>query len=311
MSRETVVVTGAAGRVGTHIVQALHEHGFVVQATVQRTPLPEHPLARLAPPLQVCNLASLPEQEIYTWLQDVRPQALIHAAALSDVSECERQPELAFLLNAQASALLARICARLQIHFLLLSSEQVFAGNVSPQYLYKEDDAVGPLNCYGRSKVQAELAVREACAGRTAWTICRLSVVYGAPHAPGFWRPDFLRWVHDSLVRGERLRIVSDQVNSPLLIGDLQQALLALVRQRRQGIYHLAGRTTLSRSACALQVAYACGLDAGLIQAVRSDKLDLGAPRPLNVGLSISKLKLETGVSPRSLAAGLAATLPL
>jgi len=311
MSTETVVVTGAAGRVGTHIVQAFLAHGSPVQASVHRTPPPEHPLARLAIPQQVLNLATLPEQDIYDWLQSVRPQALIHAAALSDVTECERQPELAFLLNVRVSAMLARICARLQIHFLLLSSEQVFAGTAHAPYLYREEDALAPLNCYGRSKVQAELATRDACAGRSAWTICRLSSVYGAAHAPGFWRPDFLRWVHDSLLRREPVRIVTDQVNAPLSIGDLQEALLALVRQRRQGIYHLAGCSPVSRYACALQVARACGLDETLIQPVCTDELHLGVPRPLNVGLCISKLRRETGIYPRSLAAGLAASLPL
>jgi dTDP-4-dehydrorhamnose reductase len=259
----------------------------------------------------VLNLAALPEQEVSRWLQSIRPQALVHGAALSDVADCERQPELAFLLNARVTEMLARICARQQIHFLLLSSEQVFAGTASPHRLYNEEDAVAPLNCYGRSKVQAELVTRDTCAGRTPWTICRLSVVYGPAHAPGFWRPDFLRWVHSTLARGESVRIVTDQVNSPLFIGDLQAALVALVQQRLQGIYHLAGCTPLSRYDCALQIAGASGLDETLIQPVRTSSLDLGAPRPLNVGLCIKKIRRQAGIHPRSFAAGLAACLPL
>jgi dTDP-4-dehydrorhamnose reductase len=311
MSKETVVVTGAAGRVGTQIVQAFVDAGYAVQASVHRAPPPDHPLVRQPAPLYRLNLATLPEQEVSCWLQSVRPRALVHAAALSDVTDCERQPELAFLLNARVSAMLARICARLQIHFLLLSSEQVFAGTASPHSLYSEEDAVAPLNCYGKSKVQAELVTRDACAGHTTWTICRLSVVYGSMHASGFWRPDFLHWVHSTLARGEAVRIVTDQVNSPIFIGDLQEALLALVRQRLAGIYHLAGCAPVSRYDCALQVARASGLDESLIRPVRTSELDLGVPRPLNVGLCIKKLKRETGIHPRELAAGLASCLPL
>lgn len=307
MITETVVVTGAAGRVGTTIVQAFRQAGYAVQALVHTAPRPEHPLAHEPASITVLDLAALPQQEVSRWLQRIRPVALVHAAALSDVADCERQPELADLLNVRVTGMLARICAQQQIHFLMISSEQVFAGTASPHQLYHEEDAVHPLNCYGRSKVQAEVATRQTCAQQTAWTICRLSVVYGLPPAPGLWRPDFLHWVCSGLAHGERLRIVTDQVNSPVFVGDLTGILVALVRQRLQGIYHVAGRTPLSRYQCALQIARAYGLDETLLWPVSTAELDLGARRPLNVGLCIEKVGQATGICPRSLAEGLAA----
>jgi dTDP-4-dehydrorhamnose reductase len=307
MSKETVVVTGARGRVGTRIVQALLEAGYAVHALAHSALADGHPLARESVSLSVLNLAALPEQEVAAWLQRVQPVALVHAAALSDVADCERQPELAFLLNARVTALLARVCAQQRLHFVMISSEQVFAGSASPDRLYCEDDPVGPLNCYGHSKAQGEIATRQTCAYRTAWTICRLSVVYGLAYAPGLWRPDFVQWVHSALARGERLRIVADQVNSPIFIDDLSAILVAIVRQRLPGIYHVAGRTPLSRYDCARQIARAYHLDETLLLPVPTAQLDLGARRPLNVGLCIEKVRRETGIHPRSLAAGLAA----
>jgi dTDP-4-dehydrorhamnose reductase len=132
-------------------------------------------------------------------------------------------------------------------------------------------------------------------------------VVYGLADAPGLWRPDFVQWVHSALARGERLRIVADQVNSPLFIDDLCAILVAIVGQRLAGIYHVAGRTPLSRYECARQVARAYGLDERLLLPVPSAELDLGACRPLNVGLCIEKVRDTTGIHPRSIEAGLAA----
>lgn len=303
----TVVVTGAAGRVGVKIVQAFLEAGYSVQALVHSKLPAEHPLVRANVAVTCMDLATLPEQNLCSWLKAIQPTVLIHSAALSDVAECERQPLRASLINAQVTRMLARACALYQVHFIMLSTEHVFGGTPHPQILCAEEDPVCPLNAYGQSKVQGELATQEECRNKTVWTICRLSVVYGLTFEPVLWpRPDFMQWICTTLQRKERPRVVMDQVNSPLYVVDLTRILLASVGRQLQGIYHVAGSTPLSRYHFALLVARMYGFDEAFIQPVLTSELALGSQRPLNVGLSIEKICHASGIYPRSPEEGLA-----
>jgi dTDP-4-dehydrorhamnose reductase len=311
MIKDTVVVTGAAGRVGIRIVQAFLEAGYAVHTLVRSKLSAGHPLTCENVTITVMDLATLPEQDASSWLKAVRPIALIHSAALSDVSGCERQPSLAYLVNAHVTRMFARICALHQIHFIMLSTEQVFSGTSHPDILYYESDSVHPLNCYGKSKVQGEIATQEECAKATLWTICRISAIYGLTYDRALWRPDFMQWVRTKLEQKEELRIVIDQVNSPIFIVDLIRILVAVVRRQLQGIYHVAGSSPISRYHCALQIAKMCSLNEALIQPAFTTDLALGSQRPLNAGLCVEKISRESGIHPLSIEEGLASCLSL
>lgn len=310
--KDTVVVTGATGRVGVKIVQAFLEAGYSVHALVHSKLPVEHPLVCENVAVTFMDLATLPEQNVVSWLKAIQPMVLIHSAALSDLVDCERQPFRAYLMNAQVTRMLARACALYQVHFIMLSTEHVFGGTRHPKILYSEEDAVHPLNSYGKSKVQGELATKEECSNKTPWTICRMSVVYGLTFDPLLWpRPDFMQWVSTSLHRKEVLRVVMDQVNSPIYVVDLTRILVAIVRQQLQGIYHVAGSTPLSRYHFALLVARMYGLNEAFIQPVLTSELALGSQRPLNVGFCIEKISRASGIYPLSPEEGLASYITL
>ncbi len=307
MTKYTVVVTGATGRVGSKIVQALLEAGFSVHTLLHSILPAEHPLIREDVAVTVMDLATLPEQDVFYWLKAVQPIALIHSAALADVADCERWPSRAYLMNTDVTRMLAKACARYQVHFIMLSSEHVFSGTAHPNVLYSERDPVHPLNCYGKSKVLGELAVQEECAKQTLWTICRISVVYGLTYDPKFWpRPDFMQWVRTKLHQNEALRVVVDQINSPICVVDLIRILVTIVRQQLQGIYHVAGSTPVSRYHFALQIAQTYGLNTTFVQPILTSEADLSPQRPLNVGLCVDKISHDSGVRPLSLEEGLA-----
>lgn len=308
MRKDTVVITGAAGRVGIKIVQAFLEAGYAVSALVRSKPLAGHPLLCEDVTITAMDLATLPERDISSWLKTIQPVALIHFAALSDVSDCERQPSLAYLINAHVTRMLARICALHQIHFIMMSTEHVFPGTDHSDILYYEDDSVYPLNCYGKSKMQGEMATQEECTEKTFWTICRMSVVYGLTYDPRWWpRPDFMQWVRTMLEQKERLRIVVDQINSPIFVGDLTRILVVVVRRQLQGMYHVAGSSPISRYNCALQIAQMYNLNEALIQPIFTADLAPGPQRPLNAGLCVEKISRDSGIYPLSIAEGLAA----
>src|SRR5207245_2678294 len=99
------------------------------------------------------------------------PQAVIHAAALTDTSLCEQEPATAHRINAFLAGKVAEICAANQLRLLFISTNEVFDGSKGSPYL--EGDAPNPVNEYGRSKLAGEEAIREAHPGslivRTSW----------------------------------------------------------------------------------------------------------------------------------------------
>ncbi|HEY2790585.1 MAG TPA: NAD(P)-dependent oxidoreductase, partial [Gaiellales bacterium] len=155
----------------------------------------------------------------------LRPDdVVIHAAAMTDVDGCERDPETAFAVNAAGAASVAATGART----ILLSTDYVFDGAAARAYA--EDDPTGPLSAYGRSKLEAERVVL----GRPGNLVVRTSWVYGDGR-------NFIRSVLAAERAGKELRVVADQRGRPTWAGDLAAALAYLVSAGTTGIVHVTG----------------------------------------------------------------------
>lgn len=302
----TVAISGATGKVGKHIVQHMLKEGYAVHA-LTRSKLPAgHPLSNEHIAMTYMDLATLPEAAIMQWFNAIRPAAFIHSAALADVPACEQRPDLAYLMNAQVTRMLAKACAQYQTHFIMLSTEYVFGGTSHPEILHHERDQVRPLNQYGKSKAQGENATQGECSDKTPWTICRTSVVYGQTgEITSRYRLDFAEWVYMMLTQRQVLRVAADQINSPTYSPDLAKLLVAIVQLRLQGIYHAAGSTALSRYHFALKVAQHFDLDDTYIQPAFTSELSLDLQRPLNAGLCVDKITQASGIRPLSIEDGL------
>ena len=219
----------------------------------------------------------------------VRPTAVLHTAAMTNVDACELDPELAYAVNVEGTKHVARAARDVGAKLIAVSSDYVFSGERGP---YDEEDAVGPISVYGRTKLQAEEAVRES---GVDYCIARTSVLFG-------WymgaRVNFVTWLIDTLRAGREANIVTDQTNAPTLTDSAVWMLLALVEQNVQGVFHTAGGESLSRYDFALRIAERFALDASLIRPVLSADLQQPAPRPVHSGLRVTKVAQVTGVRP-------------
>ena len=182
-----------------------------------------------------------------------RPDAVIHAAAFTDVDRAELDRERAWAVNARGAELVARACAECRIPLWYVSTDHVFDGSATRPY--REDDPTAPVNTYGISKAEGERVVR-ASGGtvvRTAWLFGR--------HGSGF--------VH-AVVRRAReqrvLRVVADQYGSPTWGDDLADALLQLARERPAvDVVHVCGDGPVSRHAFAEAIVGELGRHAAVV----------------------------------------------
>jgi dTDP-4-dehydrorhamnose reductase len=170
-------------------------------------------------------------------VKEVRPDAVLNAAAYTAVDAAETDEATAAAVNAEAPATLARVCALYGAGLVHVSTDYVFAGDASTPY--PVDAPVGPTSAYGRTKLAGERAVRELLPERS-WVV-RTAWVYGAGGG------NFVRTVARLEATRETVEVVDDQRGSPTWSRDLAAGLLALVGAGpAPGVYHCtnAGETT-------------------------------------------------------------------
>jgi len=240
-------------------------------------------------PLEPHRLAELFDQ--------VRPDALIHTAALSDIDYCQAHPELARAVNAALTRALAELCAGVGARLVLCSSDTVFDGEHAP---YAEADPPGPVNAYAQTKVEAEQIVSRLGA---QGVIARLALVAGLPvlGAGNSFLPRMLAALKD----GRAVGMLTHEVRTPIDVITLGRALLELAASDHQGIFHLAGNTRLSRFEMAQQIAAHFGLPLNLVVAQSPASLPARAPRPRDVSLDNRKARAQLQTPMLSFAEGL------
>jgi dTDP-4-dehydrorhamnose reductase len=225
-------------------------------------------------------------------IAEFKPDVLIHSAAMTQVDDCEKDPETCRQLNVDATRYCAEACARHGIHLIFISTDFIFDGANGP---YSEDALPAPLSVYGWSKLHAEEAVK---ASGARYTIARTVLVIG--YVPGLSRSNIILWARGALQRGERIRVVDDQVRSPTWSVDLAEGCLRIAERGALGVFHLSGPDTMSILELVQKVAEHAGLEAGLIDVVSSESLGQPAKRPPVTGFDISKARTELGFAPHS-----------
>src|SRR3954447_15216191 len=211
MSAMRLLVTGAAGMLGTDVVAAAGGHDVVA-------------LAR-------ADLDIADAEAVRAAVRDARPNAIVNCAAWTDVDRAEAEEAAATLINGDGAGHVAAAAAEAGAHVVHVSTDYVFPGDGASPYL--EAAETGPIGAYGRSKLAGELAVENAAP--TSHAIVRTAWVFG-PHGKNFV---------DTMLKlastRDELKVVDDQLGCPTYTGHLAPALIAIAEARPQGILHVAG----------------------------------------------------------------------
>ncbi len=295
-----ILVSGATGLVGRFVLKTLLETTDEEIHALTRRDLPgpfnRHPRIR-------SWQADLSKADLLMeTLRQARPAVVIHPAAIADVDACERDHALAYAVNVEGAANLARASASVGAHFVHVSTDYVFDGSAANPGPYDETAAPHPINYYGETKLEAERQISAICAGRVGLAICRTALVYGVNPAG---RTNFLATMLNDLRAGKRVRAVTDQQNTPTAAANLAQWLAAAALRRAVGLFHMAGGDLLTRYALALAVADHFELDRSLVTPLSSVELAQLARRPLLSGLRVEKAERALGVRAWNIQQGL------
>jgi dTDP-4-dehydrorhamnose reductase len=264
-----VAVTGAGGRLGSALVKQLGAAPFVRQ--VLAWDLPEHDLDD--------------PQSAQRLISKYRPDAVVHAAAWTDVDGCARQPDLALRRNGTAVGELAEACVSSGAALVMVSTNEVFDGLRTDRVPYRPTDLPHPPNPYGAAKLAGEQAARAAFwatgdefamaavepgtvrdSTLPALAIVRTAWLFGLPGAD--FPQKILAAARKAGEQGATLKVVSDEIGCPTYATDLAAAIVQLVRESERaggrgfgGIHHVVNTGRGSRAEWAREVLRITGVD--------------------------------------------------
>jgi dTDP-4-dehydrorhamnose reductase len=235
--------------------------------------------------------------ELASTIRQLEPGCVVNAAAYTAVDGAEREPEIARSINADAPGVLAAVCAELDVWLVHYSTDYVFDG--SGDRAWREDDPAGPLNVYGRTKLEGEERVR---ASGCRHLILRAGWVYSARGT------NFPRTILDHASDRAVLEVVVDQIGAPTsaeLLADVTAHALRAVEsgQARGGTFHAvaAGEVSWHGYArflveCARDRGWPVKVEARGIVPVSSEAFPMLAKRPKNSRLDCRKLESTFGL---------------
>jgi dTDP-4-dehydrorhamnose reductase len=259
-----VLVTGAGGALGRDVVAALAGHD--VQAF-------DHAA------LDVAN-----RRAVLDCITSAQPEAVVHAAAWTDVDGCERDPDRAFAVNALGTRHVAEAARVVGAWTCYVSTDYVFDGTATVPY--REWDTVNPLSIYGRSKLGGEREVAAASAGEA--TVVRTSWVAGASGR------NFVRTILTRAADGADMKVVDDQRGCPTFTPDLASMIVMLVTNRMPGTFHVTNQGETTWFGLAREVLALGGYREDLASPISTADLDppRDAPRPSYSVLDNAALRL-------------------
>lgn len=264
-------ITGASGFLGWNLC-AVAKTDWSLYGTMysRRLRIPGAQLARL-------DLTDY--RDVKQAMRDVRPDAVIHTAAISDANYCQEHRAESRRINVDVSVNLAGLCADLGIPYLFTSSDLVFNGEKAP---YNEDAPVCPISLYGEQKVTAESEILRC---NPQARICRMALMFGDP---GPVAKSFLQPLIQALESGQPARSFTDEFRTPLS-GASAAAGILLALAGSPGILHLGGCDRISRYDFArLVVDVGRFKNANLLACSQAD-VAMAAPRPQDVALDTQK----------------------
>jgi dTDP-4-dehydrorhamnose reductase len=258
-----ILVTGASGFLGGYAVAAVREAGHEALTTARSS---GDAAVDLTAPGMIAAV-----------VQALRPDVVLHLAAMARLADCERDPERARAVNAE---LPERLAEQVGARLLAVSTDLVFDGRSGP---YRASSVPSPLSVYGATKAEGEERVR-AHGGR----VVRLPLLVG-PDARGRGASASLR---ASLGTGQPVPLFSNEYRTPLHAADAARALVELViAPDGPALLHLAGPERVSRWQLGLRLCAHHGLPT--VQLTNIECLDARRPRDVALASDLPMRSLD------------------
>lgn len=255
-----ILVTGVKGQLGYDVVREGESRGLEMFGT------------------DVDNMDITDAGQVKQVIEDYRPDAVIHCAAYTAVDAAEDNQELCRKINVDGTRNIAEVCKAMDIPMMYFSTDYIFNGQ--GENFWKEDDEKQPLNVYGQTKYEGELAVQELI---QKYFILRISWVFGVNGN------NFIKTMLRLGKERGTVGVVSDQIGSPTYTYDLAKLVVDMIQTDKYGIYHVSNDGLCSWYEFACEIFKQAGLDVK-VTPLTTAEYPAKAARPFNSRMSKDKL---------------------
>lgn len=270
-----VLITGGSGLLGSNLVK-LMEKRYSVHSIAYR-----HLMQFGGSQVHQLNITE--GDNLLELVRKIKPECIIHTAALTEVDYCETHRDEAWKMNVQTTRNVVKAAAKTHSTVFYISTDSVFDGKKG---MYTEEDIPNPLNFYAATKLEGENAVSESCVNHV---IIRTNI-YG-------WNAQrklsIAEWMLSGLREKKRLTLFRDVFFTPILVNNLADAITEILEKNLSGLFHVAGSERCSKLQFGLELASVFGLDKNLIEPIQLGDKNLVAQRPKDPSLSIRKIEKE------------------
>lgn len=256
-----VLVTGVRGQLGYDVVRELKKRQ----------------IEAVGVDVEEMDITDPAQTEIV--IREAAPDAVIHCAAYTAVDAAEDNEELCREVNARGTENVARICGEMNIKMMYISTDYVFDGKGTRPW--EPDDPRDPLNVYGQTKYEGELAVEKYV--KKFFTV-RIAWVFGVNGK------NFIKTMLNLGKTHDKLTVVNDQTGSPTYTYDLARLLADMIQTEKYGRYHATNEGICTWYEFACEIFRQAGIDVE-VAPVTSDEYPSKAKRPENSRMSKKKLK--------------------
>ena len=244
-----ILITGSNGMLGHDLIEALKDNHELV-LTTSRT-------------LDITD-----KEQVFDFISQNKPDIVINSAAYTDVDGCEENQDLAYSVNGEGVKNLAFACREADSALLHISTDYIFNGeNTRP---WVEDDEIGPISVYGKSKLKGEQAILEIL---DKFFIVRTAWLYGINGR------NFPKTMLELAENHSQITVVYDEVGTPTYTPDLAKAISQLIETEHYGIYHITNSGSCSWCEFAKYIFEVAGKDVEVIP-VTAAEFARPAPRP-------------------------------
>lgn len=273
---ENFLVIGGSGQVGQALISELGDHA--------RGTYKQH-MCKGASIYFDMGAAAKDKLVARALLQQIYPSVVIIAAGMTHVDLCEEEQEKSFAINSIGPGHIAAEAHAIGAQVVYYSTDYVFDGKTGP---YDENAVANPLSVYGKSKLEGERRILEACPSAL---IIRTTVVYG----PDNQNKNVACQLLDKIRKSEVFQVASDQFTTPAYNKDVAQLTIKLLEKKATGIFNVVGDERMSRVEFVSTMASVMGIKFTKFVPMQTSALGQKAARPLLGGLKNDKMRQFLG----------------
>jgi len=293
MEKQKIFVIGTGGLLGNKLVNSLYEN-FDICGSYNKRYSEDSIIGQFK--MDITNF-----DDVKKMITKNKPDIIINTAALHNVDFCEKNQELAKLVNIDAVNNLNNVANSIDAKLIHVSTDSIFDGTKKNPYI--ENDTPKPVNYYGYSKLEGEKIILQ----NSNNIVVRASILYGwlpfplaSMDSSSMKSTNFAQWLINMIDSEKQVKIITDEFSSPIIAEEFARGIIHLILKKLSGVFHIAPPININRYEFSVKLINYLEMNSKLVLPINSKELGRDVSTGSNKSLNSEKIQ-KTGFEFKSL----------